>query len=65
MKRAEKKNYRGKKPRAGFTAEQAVIFAALVLAAVIALTISVNAKWTGKSAGAQLYEAVFVAKDWD
>ena len=57
--------YRGKKPRSGFTAEQVIALATLVLAAVMALTIRANSQWTGMSAEEQLHQALFVAKDWD
>lgn len=66
MKRAEKRRpYRGRKPRRGFSGEQVIIFALLMLLAVMAMTIHANSSWTGMTAQEQLYRALFVAKDWD
>lgn len=68
MKRAESprrsRGYRGKR-RSGLTAEQVLLLAVVVLVAVMALTIRAAGKWTGMSAGEQLYQALFVAKDWE
>lgn len=58
--------YKGKRPRGGgLFAERAILLAVIVLAAIIALTIRANSQWTGMSAGEQLKQAVFEAKDWD
>lgn len=68
MRRAEKggrRCYRGKKPRRGLSPEQAGVVFLAALVAIMALTIHANSQWSGMSAGEQLYQAVFVAKDWD
>lgn len=59
----KRKNYRGK--RRGLDGDQVIVLAAFVMAAVLLLTMTVNARWTGKSVGEQLYEAVFVTRDWE
>lgn len=39
--------------------------ALLTLAAILAMVLYANRQWSGMSAREQLYQAVFVAKDWD
>jgi len=57
--------YKGKKPRGGLFAEQAILLAVAVLVVIMALTIHANSQWTGMSAGEQIHQALFEAKDWD
>lgn len=49
----------------GMTAEQVILAAVLVLAAMIAMTIHAVGEWSGLSAGEQLHYALFEAADWD
>ncbi len=49
----------------GMTAEQVILAAVLVLAAMIAMTIHAAGEWSGLSAGEQLHYALFEAADWD
>lgn len=59
----KRKNYRGK--RRGLDGDQVIAVAVFVMAALLLLTMTVNARQTGKSVGAQLYEAVFITRDWE
>lgn len=68
MRRAEKngcRRYRGRRPRGGLSAGQVGAVAILTLIAILVMTIHANSQWTGMSAGEQLHQALFVAKDWD
>lgn len=56
-------NYRGK--RRSLDGEKVMIVATVILLAILAMTVRVSAQCTGMSAGEQLREALFVAKDWD
>lgn len=58
-----KRGYRGK--RRGMSAEQVMVAAAAILAAVLLLTIHANSQWIGMSAEEQIHHAVFDAKDWE
>ena len=65
MKRADRR-YRGRKPRGGLTAGQAGIVIITIIVLMMVLTMKVSSHyWGGKSCGEQLYDAIFVAKDWD
>lgn len=55
------RRYRGKR---GLSGEQVMIIAASVVLAMVAMTIWACADMTGLSAGEQLRDALFVAKDW-
>ena len=55
------RRYRGKR---GLTGEQVMIAAAAAILAILAMTIWACADMTGLSAGEQLHDALFVAKDW-
>ena len=57
--------YRGKKPRGGISAEQAIAVVILLMVATLVMTMRVSAEITGMSAGEQLHQALFVAKDWE
>ena len=57
--------YRGKKPRSGLTAEQAIVVVLILMVATLVLTMRASAEITGMSVGEQLHQALFVAKDWD
>lgn len=65
MKHADYRRYRGRKPRSGLSAGQAGIMFVLVLAVMLVLTIHANSQWFGMTAGEQVHQALFVAKDWD
>lgn len=64
MRRADRR-YRGRKPRRGLSAEQAGIVVLAVLVAILVLTMRANSQYCGKSVGEQVYQAVFVTKDWE
>lgn len=55
------RRYRGKR---GMSGEQVMIAAAAAILAILAMTIWACADMTGLSAGEQLHDALFVAKDW-
>ena len=67
MRRAEKdrRRYRGRRPRCGLTAEQAGVVVLAVLVAILVMTMKVNSQYCGMSVGEQVYQAVFVTKDWE
>lgn len=66
MGRAEqRRRYRGKKPRGGLTAEQVAVAFLAAVVTILAITIHANCEWSGKSPEEQLYEALFVTKDWE
>jgi len=58
----KERRYRGKKDKEG---RFLGLVALLTIGAILALTIHANSQWTGRSAEEQVYEALFVAKDWD
>ena len=45
--------------------EQAGIVVLAVLVAILVLTMRANSQYCGKSVGEQVYQAVFVTKDWE
>ena len=66
MKRKNDPEKRGRyRGRRGVTAEQAAVLVIVAVAAVLLLTMRAWALQTGESIGEQLYEALFVAQDWD
>lgn len=67
MKRADKNRpYKGKKGRGGLDGDQVIIVSLLLILAMLAMTIHVNScYWTEMTAREQLYQALFVTKDWD
>lgn len=64
MNRADRRRYKGRKPRSGLTAEQVGLVVLITLAAILFMTMKVNSYWCGKSCGEQLYDALFVTEDW-
>lgn len=49
-----------------FLSECGVAAAALLgFAAILLMTMHINSQWTGQTIPEQLYEAVFVTKDWE
>ena len=64
MRRADRR-YRGRKPRGGLSAEQAGVVVLAVLVAILVLTMRANSQYCGMSVGEQVYQAVFVTKDWE
>ena len=66
MKRKNDPEKRGRyRGRRGVTAEQAAVIAAVAIAATLLLMMHGYAKQSGVSIGEQIYEALFVAQDWD
>lgn len=68
MRRAEKDGrrcYRGKKPRRGLSPEQTGVVVLAVLLAILVMTMKINSQYCGMSVGEQVYQAVFVTKDWE
>lgn len=54
--------YRGKRNK---TERQLCAVVLIAFAAVLFLTMKANSQWTGMDIGEQVYEAVFIAEDWD
>lgn len=62
MKRAR---YRGRKSRGGLTEGQVCAAFLAILIAVLVMTMKVSSQWSGLSCTKQLYQAVFVTRDWE
>lgn len=63
MRRADR--YRGKKPRGGLSPLGVATVAILTLICILYMTMTVSAEITGEEPGEQIYQALFVTKDWE
>lgn len=58
-------NYKGKRSGGGMNGETVIVILAMIITAMLLLTMKANSSWSGMDVSEQVHQAVFVTKDWE